>query len=56
MGGKPNIRPPVPRGPVDGYNFRPHSNSSVGHGEAELKPGAASSDLSFIFYVNEFVK
>lgn len=44
--GRPNISPDVPRGAAEGYNFLPHSNSSVGHGEAELKPGIGSSDLS----------
>lgn len=36
----------MPLGPAEGYNFLPHSNSSVGQGEAELKPGIGSSDLS----------
>lgn len=49
VGGKPNIKPLAPRGPVEGYNLRPHSNSRVGQGDAELKPGAASSDLSLNF-------
>lgn len=44
--GRPNISPEVPLGAAEGYNLRPHSNSSVGHGEAELKPGIGSSDLS----------
>lgn len=56
VGGRPNIKPLVPRGPADGYSFRPHSNSRVGQGEAELKPGAASSDLSFIFINSTFNK
>lgn len=44
-GGKLNI---TLRGPDDGYNFRPHSKSSVGHGDAELKqPGTGSSERSF---------
>ena len=44
--GRPNIRPEEPLGPAEGYNFLPHSNSNVGQGEAELKPGTGSSDLS----------
>ena len=45
VGGRPNISPP-PLGPEVGYSLRPHSNSSVGHGEAELKPGTDSSERS----------
>lgn len=46
-GGNVNIKL-LDRGPDDGYNFRPHSNSSVGHGDAELKqPGTGSSERSF---------
>lgn len=46
-GGKPNIKLLL-RGPDDGYNFRPHSSSRVGHGDAELKqPGTGSSERSF---------
>lgn len=52
--GRPNIKPPL-RGPVCvGYNFRPHSNSSVGHGDAELKPGTVSSDRRLIKFNNNF--
>uniref|UniRef100_A0A182MF61 Uncharacterized protein n=1 Tax=Anopheles culicifacies TaxID=139723 RepID=A0A182MF61_9DIPT len=47
VGGRPNIMPPAPRGTEDGYSLRPHSNSSVGQGEAELKPGTVSSERSF---------
>uniref|UniRef100_A0A182MXY5 Uncharacterized protein n=1 Tax=Anopheles dirus TaxID=7168 RepID=A0A182MXY5_9DIPT len=47
VGGRPNIMPPAPRGTDDGYSFRPHSSSSVGQGEAELKPGTVSSERSF---------
>ncbi|XP_052563052.1 uncharacterized protein LOC128092715 [Culex pipiens pallens] len=39
--------PPAPRGTDDGYSFRPHSSSSVGQGDAELKPGTVSSERSF---------
>jgi len=42
------MRPLVPRDPVVGYNLRPHSSSSVGHGEAELKPGTGSSERSLL--------
>jgi hypothetical protein len=44
-GGIPNIKPLL-RVPLVGYNFRLHSSSNVGHGDAELKPGTDSSDLS----------
>ncbi|EDS33632.1 conserved hypothetical protein [Culex quinquefasciatus] len=47
VGGRPNIMPPAPRGTDDGYSFRPHSSSSVGQGDAELKPGTVSSERSF---------
>lgn len=51
-GGKPNIRLLL-LGPDDGYSFRPHSSSSVGHGDAELKqPGTASSERSFRLFSN----
>lgn len=51
-GGRLNIRLLL-RGPDDGYNFRPHSNSSVGHGDAELKqPGTGSSERSFRLLLN----
>lgn len=40
------MSPEVPLGPAEGYSFLPHSSSSVGQGEAELKPGTGSSDLS----------
>lgn len=47
LGGKLNIRLLL-RGPDGGYNFRGHSNSNGGHGDAELKqPGTASSERSF---------
>lgn len=47
VGGNPNIMPPAPRGTDDGYSLRPHSSSSVGQGDAELKPGTVSSERSF---------
>lgn len=51
-GGKPNIRLLL-LGPDVGYSFRPHSSSSVGHGDAELKqPGTASSERSFRLFSN----
>lgn len=49
-GGSPNIKLLELRGPVDGYSLRPHSNSSVGHAVAELKPGTGSSDRSLTPY------
>lgn len=53
-GGRPNIKLLL-RGPDEGYNFRPHSSSSVGHGEAELKqPGTGSSERSFRPEINLF--
>lgn len=62
-GGIPNMRL-LPRVPLVGYNFRPHSrpfNSNVGHGDAELKPGIGSSERSlkrilkpFYWILNKF--
>jgi len=48
VGGRLNMSPPADLGPAEGYSLRPHSmpSSSVGHGEAELKPGTGSSERS----------
>lgn len=55
LGGNPNINPLPPREPLVGYNLRPHSSSSVGHGEAELKPGTGSSERSVKLFKVKFI-
>uniref|UniRef100_T1H038 Uncharacterized protein n=1 Tax=Megaselia scalaris TaxID=36166 RepID=T1H038_MEGSC len=46
--GRPNINPLVDRDAAVGYSFLPQSSSSVGHGDAELKPGTELSNTSKI--------